>query len=285
MDEQWTLPPAGPDDEILSERLHASGARTKPRTQWDIDCMIRIAARILDNHGLLDADASWIEIRHSRSERAGGLTVQFDPHPDEIDADYNSKALLYFRFRESRPAKSEASLAALVLACKRRAMLKQRDDDIDAGRLSDEGALLCDAVLPAYLRSMSLDPAILEPSLREATRIDVPGPLVDDHGTAIRIEGVECSLQVSHDRNALDVHYLKIGTDIVYKSRGPTVLIRHQQWPETVLSAMAGRPASEFVKHPAFEVPGLEIVEAKSVGDATSLHLTRVTTTLCEPRR
>lgn len=285
MDEQWTLPPAGPDDEGLGERLHASGARTKPRTQWDIDCMIRVVARALDSHGLLDADASWIEIRHSRSERAGGLTVQFEPHPDEIDADYNGKALLYFRFRESRPKKSEEALAALIIACKRRAMLKQRDDDIDAGRLSDEGAMLCDAVLPAYLRSMDVDPAVLEPSLREATRIDVPGPLVDDNGAAISLESMDFSLQVSRDRNALDVHYLKIGTDIVYKSRGPTVLIRHQQWPETVLSAMAGRPASDFVKHPAFDVPGLAIVEAKSVGDATSLQLTRLTTTLCEPRR
>lgn len=285
MEEQWMLPPAGPQDDGLRERLCGSGARTTPRTQWDIDCMIRVVAPVLDSHGLLDGDASWLDIRHSRSERAGGLTVQFATHPDEIDARYTAKDMLYFRFREGRPVKSEEALAAMIEACARRAMLDKRAADLDEGRLTDEGAMLCEAVLPAYLRSMNLGPAFLEPSLRIATRIDVPGPLVDEQGASIATDGMEFSLQVSSDRNALDVLYLKLGSDIVYKSKGPTVMIRHQQWPETILSAMAGRPVAEFVKHPALDVPGLTIISAKANGDATSLLLTRVLTTLSEPAR
>ena len=285
MTTQWDLPPAQDDDWELNSLLMKSGASTAPRTKWDIECMIRVVARIMHEHGLLDQDASWAAIRHSRSERAGGLTVQFDQHPDEIDVRYAEKDMIYFRFRKERPEQSQEALVAMTEACRRRAVLNARRRDIDEGRLSDEGGLMCDAVLPAYLRSKGRDPSFLEPSLRSGNVVEAPGPMIDDQGMQIDTGDMNFKLTVSNDRNALRVVYVQIGPEITYKSTGPTLVIRRQQWPDTVLSAMVGRPVCDFVNHPALDIAGLNIVNARSGGDATTLVLTRVSTTLCEPDR
>jgi hypothetical protein len=272
----WPLPAPRDDDEDLGRRLASSGAHLSPTTRWDIDCMNRVVARELDAAGLLDARCDWLQIRHSRSQMAGGLTVEFAPHPDEFEPVFLGKPHLFFRFRESRPARSEEALAALREASARRRFLMRRADAVAAGTLGPQGALFCDAVLRGYLRSVKKDDAWLAALLADRDVVDVRLPIGDG----------ESRLRVARQDGRLRVHLAELVPGVSYHgaAQSPKLVVRNHTWTDDELEALAGRDAHDVLPLTALDVPGLVILKASASGDAATLLLSRPSTILEESR-
>jgi len=270
-DGEWPLPPAGPRDDAMSERLMATGGRFSPGRQWNIDCMVRVIAPVLDGYGLLDGPAPWLKIRRSRSEMAGGVTVEFDAHPDERHPKFLK--MRHFRFRPQRMTKSEEALADLRLAAERRALLMRRRAALDSGTLTLGQATMCDAVLPPMMRALGLDPV-------EVAALASDGAHVVRDRTG-KTGGETLSMHLVPDGENLEVNRMEL-PGIVYRSAHgePTLVARNTAFSEDAMTAMIGRPLHEAMPRPEFDVDGLLVTQAVRRGYSTILTLTRPRTTL-----
>ena len=270
-DGEWPLPPAGPQDEAMSERLMATGGRFSAGGQWNIDCMVRVIAPVLDEHGLLDGPAPWLEIRRSRSEMAGGVTVEFDPHPDETHPKF--RRMRHFRFRQQRLTKSEEALADLRLAAERRALLMRRREGLDSGTLTLGQATTCVAVVPPMLRALGLDPLEVAALASDGAHVarDRTGKTGDDI----------MSMHLVPDGENLEVNRIEL-PGIVYRSAHgePSLVLRNATFSDDEMATMIGRPLKETVPRPEFDVDDLTVTAAVRRGDSTILTLSRPRTTL-----
>lgn len=271
-DGTWDIPSDKSGDRAMSERLASSGARLSPGTQWNIDCMVRVIAPILDGHGLLDGDASWLEMRRSRSEMAGGLTVEFAPHPDETDPRFLK--MRHFRFRPQRVAQSDAALGDLRAASARRAFLMRRRAAIDAGLTTEGRSLICDSVLPGLLQWAGIDAGRIADGLEDGEHLL--------HAPSGKTTVEPPPVDIERRGQQLVVHRLMLPGDIVYRSAhgSPSLVVRRMTSSEEDLSRMPGRPLSAALPQPVFAVDGLTVVAASCRGDTTIFTLNRPQTTL-----
>lgn len=270
----WELPLEGPNDRAMSERLAATGARLTPQTQWNIDCMVRVIAPELDAHGLLDGPAPWLEMRRSRSEMAGGLTVEFAQHPDEIDPCFVKTR--HFRFRPQRVAQSNVALDDLRAASARRAYLMRRRDAIDSGATSEGRALMCDAVLPGLLAWIGCAAAELADHAVEGLRIQY------QKGQSLGKTTSMTPMDLERRGQEMVVHHIMLPDGMVYRSShgAPTLVVRHMTYGDADLAGMPGRLLSDILDHEAFHVDGLTIAAATCRGDTTIFTLARPRGTL-----
>lgn len=274
-DGQWPLPPARPQDDAMSERLMATGGRFSPGRRWNIDCMVRVIAPALNGYGLLDGPAPWLEIRSSRSEMAGGVTVEFDAHPDEDDAAF--RKLRHFRFREQRPTKSDEALADLHRAAARRAFLMRRRAAIDSGATTEGRALMCDAVLPGLLDAAGMDRALLAEHVADEQHL-----LVDKIRNPGKTGFEPVSVDIERRGRNLIAHRVALPGGMVYRSAhgAPSLVVRGMTPSEEDVSAMTGKPLHRVLPRAEFDIPGLDVYAVSRRGDATIFTLSRPQATL-----
>lgn len=274
-DGEWPLPPAGPQDEAMSERLMATGGRFSPGRQWNIDCMVRVIAPVLDEYGLLDGPAPWLEMRSSRSEMAGGLTVEFGQHPDEADPRF--RKLTHFRFRPQRRTKSGEALADLRAASVRRAFLMRRRSAIDSGATTEGRALLCDAVLPGLLELAGIDATLLADHVADDHHL-----LVNESQNLGKTGFEPIPVDLERRGQELIAHRITLPGGMIYRSAhgSPSLVVRSLTFSDDEIGAMVGRPLHRVLPRDGFDVDGLDVTAAACRGDTTIFTLSRPQATL-----